>query len=104
TFSAHCHNDLGLATANTFAAILNGAQQIETTFLGIGERAGNASIEEIIAILTKKQIVMTSLNLPDIYKTSMNISKILDIRLAENKPVIGKNIFKHESGIHQDGT
>ncbi len=58
--------------------------------LGIGERAGNASIEEIIAILTKKQIVMTSLNLPDIYKTSMNISKILDIRLAENKPVIGK--------------
>ncbi|MCE3433112.1 2-isopropylmalate synthase, partial [Staphylococcus aureus] len=71
--------------------ILNGAQQIETTFLGIGERAGNASIEEIIAILTKKQIVMTSLNLPDIYKTSMNISKILDIRLAENKPVIGKN-------------
>ncbi|HID5035692.1 TPA: LeuA family protein [Staphylococcus aureus] len=104
TFSAHCHNDLGLATANTFAAILNGAQQIETTFLGIGERAGNATIEEIIAILTKKQIVMTSLNLPDIYKTSMNISKILDIRLAENKPVIGKNIFKHESGIHQDGT
>ncbi|BCN87927.1 LeuA family protein [Staphylococcus argenteus] len=104
TFSAHCHNDLGLATANTLAAILNGAKQIETTFLGIGERAGNASIEEIVTIITKKQIVMPSLNLPDVYKVSMNIRKILDIRLAENKPIVGKNIFKHESGIHQDGT
>ncbi|CDR23101.1 hypothetical protein SASK122_09430 [Staphylococcus argenteus] len=93
-----------MATANTLAAILNGAKQIETTFLGIGERAGNASIEEIVTIITKKQIVMPSLNLPDVYKVSMNIRKILDIRLAENKPIVGKNIFKHESGIHQDGT
>ncbi|KMR11821.1 2-isopropylmalate synthase, partial [Staphylococcus aureus] len=103
-FSAHCHNDLGLATANTLAAILNGAKQIETTFLRIGERAGNAPIEEIITILTKKQIESTEFTLPDVYKTSINISKILDFQISENKPIIGENIFKHESGIHQDGT
>ncbi|HDA7213541.1 TPA: 2-isopropylmalate synthase, partial [Staphylococcus aureus] len=103
-FSAHCHNDLGLATANTLAAILNGAKQIETTFLGIGERAANAPIEEIITILTKKQIKSTEFTLPDVYKTSINISKILDFQISENKPIIGENIFKHESGIHQDGT
>lgn len=103
-FSAHCHNDLGLATANTLAAILNGAKQIETTFLGIGERAGNAPIEEIITILTKKQIESTEFTLPDVYKTSINISKILDFQISENKPIIGENIFKHESGIHQDVT
>ncbi len=67
-FSAHCHNDLGLATANTLAAILNGAKQIETTFLGIGERAGNAPIEEIITILTKKQIESTEFTLPTYIK------------------------------------
>lgn len=103
-FSAHCHNDLGLATANTLAAILNGAKQIETTFLGIGERAGNAPIEEIITILTKKQIESTEFTLADVYKTSINISKILDFQISENKPIIGENIFKHEPGIHQDGT
>ena len=92
-----------MATANTLAAILNGAKQIETTFLGIGERAGNAPIEEIITILTK-QIESTEFTLPDVYKTSINISKILDFQISENKPIIGENIFKHESGIHQDGT
>lgn len=71
--------------------------------MGIGERAGNAPIEEIITILTK-QIESTEFTLPDVYKTSINISKILDFQISENKPIIGENIFKHESGIHQDGT
>ncbi|MFW2688174.1 2-isopropylmalate synthase, partial [Staphylococcus aureus] len=71
-------------------AILNGAKQIETTFLGIGERAGNAPIEEIITILTKKQIESTEFTLPDVYKTSINISKILDFQISENKPIIGE--------------
>ena len=92
-FSAHCHNDLGLATANTLAAILNADKQ---NILGIVERAGNALIEEII-LFDKKQIESTEFTLLDVYKTSINISKILDFQISENKPIIGENIFKHES-------
>lgn len=102
--SAHCHNDLGLATANTISAIINGATQVETTFLGIGERAGNTSIEEVVAVLYKKELNETELNLKSIYKTSNKIREILEYEIPPTKPIIGSNIFVHESGIHQDGT
>ena len=102
--SAHCHNDLGLATANTIAAIENGASQVETTFLGIGERAGNTAIDEVVAVLSKKKIDKTGLDLQTVYKVSNNIKDILNYEISPTKPVLGKNVFVHESGIHQDGT
>lgn len=102
--SAHCHNDLGLATANTLAAIQNGAQQIETTLLGIGERAGNTSLDEIMAILTKKKTQKVPLSLPEAYSLSKSAQHLLNYSLPPTKPILGSNIFKHESGIHQDGT
>ena len=102
--SAHCHNDLGLATANTVAAIMNHASQIETTFLGIGERAGNTSLDEVIAILQKKKFDEIDFDLQTVYQMSIKISDILEYDVAPTKPIIGKNVFVHESGIHQDGT
>ena len=102
--SAHCHNDLGLATANTVAAVMNHASQIETTFLGIGERAGNTSLDEVIAILQKKKFDEIDFDLQTVYQLSIKISDILEYDVAPTKPIIGKNIFVHESGIHQDGT
>lgn len=102
--SAHCHNDLGLATANTLSAIQNGASQVEVTFLGIGERAGNSAIEEIVAILQKKKIAESELTLPSLVKTSKKVQEILGYDISPTMPIIGKNIFVHESGIHQDGT
>lgn len=102
--SAHCHNDLGLATANTVAAIMNHASQIETTFLGIGERAGNTSLDEVIAILQKKKFDEIDFDLQTVYQLSIKISDILEYDVAPTKPIIGKNVFVHESGIHQDGT
>lgn len=102
--SAHCHNDLGLATANTVAAIMNHASQIETTFLGIGERAGNTSLDEMIAILQKKKFDEIDFDLQTVYQLSIKISDILEYDVAPTKPIIGKNVFVHESGIHQDGT
>ena len=102
--SAHCHNDLGLATANTLAAIMNHASQIETTFLGIGERAGNTSLDEVIAILQKKKFDEIDFDLQTVYQLSIKISDILEYDVAPTKPIIGKNVFVHESGIHQDGT
>ena len=102
--SAHCHNDLGLATANTVAAIMNHASQIETTFLGIGERAGNTSLDEVIAILQKKKFDEIDFYLQTVYQLSIKISDILEYDVAPTKPIIGKNVFVHESGIHQDGT
>lgn len=102
--SAHCHNDLGLATANTVAAIMNHASQIETTFLGIGERAGNTSLDEVIAILQKKKFDEIDFDLQTVYQLSIKISDILEYDAAPTKPIIGKNVFVHESGIHQDGT
>jgi 2-isopropylmalate synthase len=102
--SAHCHNDLGLATANTVAAVMNHASQIETTFLGIGERAGNTSLDEVIAILQKKKFDEIDFDLQTVYQLSIKISDILEYDVAPTKPIIGKNVFVHESGIHQDGT
>lgn len=91
--SAHCHNDLGLATANTVAAIMNHASQIETTFLGIGERAGNTSLDEVIAILQKKKFDEIDFDLQTVYQLSIKISDILEYDVAPTKPIIGKNVF-----------
>jgi 2-isopropylmalate synthase len=106
TISVHCHNDLGLATANTLAAIEAGARQIETTINGIGERAGNAAVEEVVmAIKTRKDFYKYDTNIitQNIYPTSKLISQITGISVQPNKAVVGKNAFAHESGIHQDG-
>lgn len=105
--SVHCHNDLGLAVANSLAAIKNGARQVECTINGIGERAGNASLEEIVmSIDTRKDIypgLRTGINKKNIYKTSRLVSKLTGFVVAPNKAIVGGNAFRHESGIHQDG-
>ncbi|MFC1549156.1 2-isopropylmalate synthase [Candidatus Omnitrophota bacterium] len=105
--SVHCHNDLGLAVSNSLAAVLNGARQIECTMNGLGERAGNASLEEIImAMKMRKDIyknVDTSIHTKELYKTSKLVSKLTGIPVQPNKAIIGANAFAHESGIHQDG-
>lgn len=101
--SVHCHNDLGLATANSIAGVLNGAEQVETTFLGIGERAGNTSIEEVCYVLFKKYNIKTNIDLKKIILLANKISEILGFPIVATKPIIGENVFIHESGIHQDG-
>ncbi len=104
--SVHCHNDLGLAVANSLTAILEGAGQVECTINGIGERAGNASMEEIVmALKTRPQFFNADTNIKtrEIYKTSRLVSKITGIFVQPNKAIIGSNAFAHESGIHQDG-
>lgn len=105
--SVHCHNDLGLAVANSLEAVKNGARQVECTINGIGERAGNASMEEIVmAINTRRDIfqdVTSSINSSLIYKTSRLVSKLTGFVVAPNKAIVGGNAFRHESGIHQDG-
>ena len=105
--SVHCHNDLGLATANSIQAVKNGARQIECTINGIGERAGNAALEEVVMIInTRKDIfndVKTNINTKEIYKTSRLLTSITGIEPQPNKAIVGKNAFAHESGIHQDG-
>ncbi|MRN51934.1 2-isopropylmalate synthase [Paenibacillus monticola] len=104
--SAHCHNDLGMATANTLAAIQNGADQIEGTINGIGERAGNTAIEEIaMALETRNEFfgAKTSLVLSEISRTSRLVSKLTGMVVPGNKAIVGANAFAHESGIHQDG-
>ena len=105
--SVHCHNDLGLAVANSLAAIKNGARQVECTINGIGERAGNASMEEIVmAIKTRKDLfidVETQIKTAGIYKASRLVSKLTGFVVAPNKAIVGGNAFRHESGIHQDG-
>lgn len=104
--SVHCHNDLGLATANSLAAILAGANQVECTINGIGERAGNASMEEIaMAINTRKDFIncYTNLRLKEITKTSRLVSTLTGMVVQPNKAIVGRNAFSHESGIHQDG-
>ncbi|MBM3251670.1 MAG: 2-isopropylmalate synthase [Candidatus Omnitrophica bacterium] len=105
--AVHCHNDLGLAVANSLSAIRNGARQVECTINGIGERAGNASMEEIVmAIKTRKDLfsnVTTVINTKEIYKTSRMVSKLTGFVVAPNKAIVGGNAFRHESGIHQDG-
>ncbi len=105
--SVHCHNDLGLAVANSLEAVKNGARQVECTINGIGERAGNASMEEIVmAIDTRKDIfsnLKTGINKSKIYKVSRLVSKLTGFVIAPNKAIVGANAFRHESGIHQDG-
>lgn len=104
--SAHCHNDLGMATANTLAAIENGATQVEGTINGIGERAGNVALEEIaVALHIRKQFyeIETGINLNEIKRSSQLVSQLTGSIIQPNKAVVGKNAFAHESGIHQDG-
>lgn len=107
--SVHCHNDLGLAVANSISAIINGARQVECTINGIGERAGNASLEEIVMILKTKQRYKllenfyTDINTKEIYPTSRLVSNLTGIIVQPNKAIVGRNAFRHESGIHQDG-
>ena len=106
TLSAHCHNDLGLAVANSLAAVRAGARQIECTINGIGERAGNASLEEIAVALRVRQAsfgVMTNLHLEQIYATSRLLTEVTGVAVPPNKAVVGANAFAHEAGIHQDG-
>ncbi len=103
--STHCHNDLGMATANTMSGILNGARQAEVTINGIGERAGNTSLEEIAMILKcHKHIgVETNINTTKIYPASRMVSSLMNMPVQANKAVVGRNAFAHSSGIHQDG-
>lgn len=104
--SAHCHNDLGLATANTLAAIRAGARQVEVTVNGIGERAGNASLEEVVmALQTRPTLfaVMTGIDTTHIARTSRLVSNYTGIPVQPNKAIVGANAFAHEAGIHQDG-
>lgn len=104
--SAHCHDDLGMATANTLAAIENGADQVEGTINAIGERAGNVGLEEVaVALHIRKDHynVETGINLKEIKRTSQLVSQLTGVAIQPNKAVTGKNAFAHESGIHQDG-
>ena len=104
--SVHCHNDLGLGVSNSLSAIKNGAEQIECTINGLGERAGNASMEEIVMALdTRKDIFgcTTSINTKELYKTSRLVSKLTGIIVQPNKAIVGRNAFSHEAGVHQDG-
>ncbi len=102
--STHCHNDLGLATANTLSGILNGARQVEVTINGIGERAGNTSLEEIAMILKCHKLnIETNINTTKIYPTSRMVSSLMNMPVQPNKAIVGRNAFAHSSGIHQDG-
>jgi 2-isopropylmalate synthase len=106
TWSAHCHNDLGMAVANSLAAIRAGARQVECTINGIGERAGNASLEEVAVALAVRESsfgLRTQIHLEQIYATSRLLSGITGVAVPPNKAVVGANAFAHEAGIHQDG-
>lgn len=103
--STHCHNDLGMATANTFSGVMNGARQVEVTVNGIGERAGNTSLEEIAMILKchKHLGIDTNINTNKIYPISRMVSSLMNMPVQPNKAIVGRNAFAHSSGIHQDG-
>lgn len=104
--SVHCHNDLGLSTANSLAAVMNGAGQVECTINGIGERAGNCSMEEVVmALRTRRDLydADTNINTEEIMRSSKLVTKITGISVQPNKAIVGANAFAHESGIHQDG-
>ena len=104
--SVHCHNDLGLAVANSLEAIRNGARQVECTVNGIGERAGNASLEEIVMALKTRQDffnLTTNVDTTQIYKTSYLVTELTGFAVQPNKAIVGANAFRHQSGIHQDG-
>ncbi|VAW72825.1 2-isopropylmalate synthase [hydrothermal vent metagenome] len=105
-FSVHCHNDLGLAVANSLSAVINGARQVECTINGLGERAGNASLEEVVmSVRTRRDIFScdTRLETPEIMTCSRLVSGITGFAVQPNKAIVGANAFAHESGIHQDG-
>ena len=103
--STHCHNDLGMATANTLNGVMAGARQVEVTINGIGERAGNTSLEEIAMILKchKSLQIDTNINTTKIYPTSRMVSSLMNMPVQPNKAIVGRNAFAHSSGIHQDG-
>ena len=103
--STHCHNDLGMATANTISGVINGARQVEVTVNGIGERAGNTSLEEIAMIIKchKSLAVSTNINTTKIYPASRLVSSLMNMPVQPNKAIVGRNAFAHSSGIHQDG-
>ncbi len=105
TISVHCHNDLGLATANSIAGVQNGARQIECTMNGIGERAGNASLEEVVMVMRqRKDLAMdTHINSKRLLSTSTLVSTSMGMPVQPNKAIVGRNAFAHSSGIHQDG-
>ena len=105
-FSVHCHNDLGLAVANSLSAVLNGARQVECTINGLGERAGNASLEEVVmAVRTRKDVFAcsTGIDTREIVNCSKLVSNITGFPVQPNKAIVGANAFAHEAGIHQDG-
>jgi 2-isopropylmalate synthase len=106
TLSVHCHDDLGLAVANSFAGVLAGARQVECAINGIGERAGNAALEEIVMLLHTRRAEVglhTNLNTRELARTSRLVSRLTGYVVQPNKAVVGRNAFAHESGIHQDG-
>jgi 2-isopropylmalate synthase len=106
TLSAHCHDDLGLGVANSLAAVQAGARQLELTINGIGERAGNAALEEVVVLLNVRQAtlgVSTNIQLDQLYAASRMLVEITGAPLAPNKAIVGANAFAHEAGIHQDG-
>jgi 2-isopropylmalate synthase len=106
-FSAHCHDDLGLATANTLAAVQGGARQVEVTINGLGERAGNAPLEEVVMALRTRgetlNLPQTSINTQELVASSRLVSELTGLTVQANKAVVGANAFAHEAGIHQDG-
>ena len=103
--STHCHNDLGMATANSVSGVINGARQVEVTINGIGERAGNTSLEEVAMIMkSRKNLnIETGINTRQIHKTSRLVSSLMNMPVQSNKAIVGRNAFSHSSGIHQDG-
>ena len=105
TISCHCHNDLGLATANSISGVINGARQIECTINGIGESAGNTSLEEVVMIMRQHPDLNldTNINSKLLYSTSQKVSELMGMPVQPNKAVVGSNAFAHSSGIHQDG-
>ena len=105
TIATHCHNDLGMATANTMMGVINGARQVEVTINGIGERAGNTSLEEIVMIIKSHHDLKlkTEINTKLIYSTSRLVSTLMSMPVQANKAIVGRNAFAHSSGIHQDG-
>ncbi|MCB0472410.1 MAG: 2-isopropylmalate synthase, partial [Flavobacteriaceae bacterium] len=103
--SCHCHNDLGLATANSIEGVINGARQIECTINGTGERAGNTSLEEVVMIIKQHPYLNleTGINTKLLYSTSQLVSDSMAMPVQPNKAIVGANAFAHSSGIHQDG-
>ena len=103
--ATHCHNDLGMATANSLAGVINGARQVEVTINGIGERAGNTALEEVVmALKSHKELdIETNINTKRIWETSKLVSTLMSMPVQPNKAIVGRNAFAHSSGIHQDG-